>query len=236
MDKICGIYKIESIEGCIYIGQSIDIFSRWKRHKRSVNTNYKTKLIISLKKHGVNNHKFDIVELCDKKDLIKNEQKWIKYYNSFNTNLGLNQSKGTGCGIPSEKSNKKNSNSQKLKYKAGLYNRNGINNGMYGKGYKLNGEKNGRYGKPVEDITRKKISNANKLYWKKIKSNNNANLLYNKVRRKHDHKKILELLKLGNSYNEIQSIMNLKSKSIITYAVKHSLANKLTKDHAALRS
>lgn len=227
MDKICGIYKIESTGGCIYIGQSIDIFSRWKRHKRSVNTNYKTKLIASLKKHGIDNHKFDIIELCDKKDLTKNEKKWIKHYNSFNTNLGLNQSKGTGCGIPSEKSNKKNSNSQKLKYKEGLYNRNGVNNGMYGKGYKLNAEKNGRYGKPVERSTREKISNANKIHWNELKSNNNQDSLYDKVRRKHDHKKILKLLKLGHSYSEIKVIMNLKHKSVITYSIKHSLASKI---------
>lgn len=37
MDKNCGIYKITSPSGKIYIGQSIDIKRRWLDYKTRVN-------------------------------------------------------------------------------------------------------------------------------------------------------------------------------------------------------
>ena len=37
-EKICGIYKITNlVNGKVYIGQSQDIYSRWKEHKYARN-------------------------------------------------------------------------------------------------------------------------------------------------------------------------------------------------------
>lgn len=40
MKRICGIYLIENLETHQkYVGQSIDIYSRWKEHMNSLNKN-----------------------------------------------------------------------------------------------------------------------------------------------------------------------------------------------------
>lgn len=59
-NKICGIYKIESPTGKIYIGQSKDILRRW-RHYRSLGCKMQPYLYNSFLKHGTINHKFDIL-------------------------------------------------------------------------------------------------------------------------------------------------------------------------------
>ena len=61
MTKRVGIYKVESENGAIYIGQSIDIESRISGYKRK---NCKSQILLynSLCKYGVNCHSFEIVE------------------------------------------------------------------------------------------------------------------------------------------------------------------------------
>ena len=58
--KVIGIYKITSPSNKIYIGQGIDIYIRWNEYKR-LKCKRQPKLYASLKKHGVDNHKFEIV-------------------------------------------------------------------------------------------------------------------------------------------------------------------------------
>lgn len=56
-----GVYKITNPSGSIYIGQSIDIQRRWANHK---NVNYNDNcgiLAKSFKKHGIENHVFEII-------------------------------------------------------------------------------------------------------------------------------------------------------------------------------
>lgn len=83
----CGIYKIENlINKKIYIGKSIDILNRWKEHK----TNYKNlakdcTLYRAIRKYGVDNFSFTVVEECEPINEVLNEREkyWINYYNSF---------------------------------------------------------------------------------------------------------------------------------------------------------
>ena len=67
-----GIYKIENlINGKKYIGQSIDIETRWAEHKRinerSLETiKQKYPLYLAFKKYGLENFSFEVLEICSK--------------------------------------------------------------------------------------------------------------------------------------------------------------------------
>jgi group I intron endonuclease len=93
MDKICGIYKITSPSGKIYIGQSKDIKRRISEHKRN-NHNYQPRLHNSITKYGWNNHKIEIIHLCDESELNDLEKSYIKIFNTFNTEHGMNLTEG----------------------------------------------------------------------------------------------------------------------------------------------
>ena len=97
-EKICGIYKITSPTGRVYVGQSKDINKRWSYYK-TLNCKYQTKLYHSLKKHGVENHKFEIVCKCDELHLNEYEIYYINKFESFNTTNGLNLVNGGGAAI-----------------------------------------------------------------------------------------------------------------------------------------
>lgn len=101
-NRICGIYCITNkINGKKYIGQSIDIKSRWKAHKhaafnsntKSVSYNYP--LYIAMRKYGLDNFEFSILEQLQIEDSnILNEREiyWISTIGSE-----YNQTKGGSC-------------------------------------------------------------------------------------------------------------------------------------------
>ncbi len=64
MDKFAYIYKITSPSQRIYIGSTINLNSRKSKY-RHLRCQAQTKLYNSLKKYGFNNHKFEIVHICD---------------------------------------------------------------------------------------------------------------------------------------------------------------------------
>ena len=74
-----GIYKITSPTNKIYIGQSINIERRYKEYSKS-NCKNQTKLFLSLKKYGFENHKFEIVEECNVSFLEERETYWKLFY------------------------------------------------------------------------------------------------------------------------------------------------------------
>ena len=99
---MCGIYKIQNlINGKIYIGQSVDIQYRFKNHKsESFNPKsnaYDTAIHRAIRKYGVDNFSFDIIEECDQEKLREREIYWIDYYQSFGN--GYNLTSG-GEGVP----------------------------------------------------------------------------------------------------------------------------------------
>jgi len=93
MDRICGIYKITSPSGGIYIGQSIDIINR-KWTYASMKCRDQPRLYNSFKKHGWNNHNFEIIHKCSESNLNELEKHYIKEYKSFNTEYGMNLTEG----------------------------------------------------------------------------------------------------------------------------------------------
>lgn len=93
MNKICGIYKITSPTGRIYIGQSRDIFKRVETY-RNVRCAKQVRLYRSIIKHGWNAHVFKIIHICDSSELNDLEKYYIKFYDCFNTPNGLNLTSG----------------------------------------------------------------------------------------------------------------------------------------------
>lgn len=110
---IIGIYKITSPSGCIYIGQAYDMDRRWNDHKRFAKKNRKSKLVSSFIKHGIENHKFEIIEICTEEQLNEREINYIRVYDTFETPHGLNLTSGGDSGRLSKETRKKISDHHK---------------------------------------------------------------------------------------------------------------------------
>ena len=88
----CGIYKFQNdITNEVYIGQSVNIEERYKHHVREY-LNGTTKFYKGIQQYGIENFRFEIVELCHKDQLNEREIYWIDFYDSFNN--GYNSTLG----------------------------------------------------------------------------------------------------------------------------------------------
>lgn len=94
-----GIYKIQNlINGKLYIGQSVDIEQRWKEHISAAKGDYyHYTLYKAMRKYGIENFSFSIIEECNRDELSEKEKYWIKFYNSYEE--GYNSTLG-GEGTP----------------------------------------------------------------------------------------------------------------------------------------
>lgn len=84
-----GIYKITNPEGKIYIGKSKDIVKRWKLYRLNKAVG-QPKLNESFLKFGIDNHLFEIVEICDSSCLTEREAYYIDFHMCYD--IGLNKS------------------------------------------------------------------------------------------------------------------------------------------------
>lgn len=92
-----GIYSItNSINNKRYIGQSIDIETRWKNHRNTAfnpnDASYNYPLYKAIRKYGLKNFKFEVLEECNMNELNNKEIFYIFKYNS--TKNGYNQTDG----------------------------------------------------------------------------------------------------------------------------------------------
>lgn len=121
-----GIYIIKNkITGRLYVGSSINFVSRFKEHKNDLRKNKHCNIYLRRVYNKDNNiFEFKIIEYVpDKKFLIKREQFWIDYYDSYNNGYNICPIAGNTLGFKmSEESRKKLSIANS-----------GKNNGMYGK-------------------------------------------------------------------------------------------------------
>lgn len=115
---LIGIYKITSPTGKIYVGQSKNIFQRFNFYS-FYNCKNQTKLYNSFKKYKVENHIFEIIEECSIKHLDEREKYWIKYLNSIEN--GLNIQNGGNTSPRSEETKKKISKSLTGKTKSSTH-------------------------------------------------------------------------------------------------------------------
>lgn len=81
-----GIYKITSPSGKVYIGQSKNIYKRWKAYY-GLNCVQQPKIYNSLMKYGVDRHKFEVLERCKQEELLMREYFYIQQYDSFKNGL-----------------------------------------------------------------------------------------------------------------------------------------------------
>lgn len=92
----CGIYKITHIStGKSYIGQSVDVATRWKQHiKRGLGADpiTRNKLYPAMNELGPENFTFALLEECPKEQLSEREKFWISYYQTYD--FGYNETIG----------------------------------------------------------------------------------------------------------------------------------------------
>lgn len=86
-----GIYKItNNINGKIYVGQSINIYERWKQHEyKAFNCNekaYNSAIHQAYRKYGIENFSYEIIEECPPEQLDIREIYWIEQLNSLAPN------------------------------------------------------------------------------------------------------------------------------------------------------
>lgn len=99
MEIICGIYKITNlVNNKVYIGQSTNILKRFIAHKSRAfnpkNSQYESHLYRAIRKYGLDNFNFEIIKRCKKEDLNKEEQHYIKFFQSNFPEYGYNLTEG----------------------------------------------------------------------------------------------------------------------------------------------
>lgn len=88
------IYKITNkLNGLSYIGQTSDVFERWRQHYARKNRT----LGIAIEKDGIENFTFEILEKTISELANERERYWINYYKSYpegyNSNAGPSTNK-----------------------------------------------------------------------------------------------------------------------------------------------
>ena len=95
---VIGIYKITNlVNGKSYIGQSVNIQKRFNAHKSVAfnpnDANYNYPLYRAIRKYGLENFSFEVLEECDISELNNKEIYYISKYNTYGK-CGYNQDKG----------------------------------------------------------------------------------------------------------------------------------------------
>lgn len=98
-NPICGIYKITNlINGKCYIGQSVNIKQRWKDHRTRAmskgSEGFESHFYRSIRKYGLENFSFEILEECSKEELNEKEKFYVSKYSSNQEEFGYNLTAG----------------------------------------------------------------------------------------------------------------------------------------------
>ena len=93
--RIPAIYLIRNkINGKVYVGQTSDLYYRYKSHEGSakLTDKYNRPLILAFKKYGFNSFEFSILEKPpkDKKILTEREQYWMDKFQCYKPDKGYN--------------------------------------------------------------------------------------------------------------------------------------------------
>lgn len=163
---MCGIYKITSPSGKVYIGQSTKIENRWT-HYRFADCGDQPKLYNSFMKYGVDSHEFVVIEECDISSLNERERHWQEYYNVVKNGLNCKYvSLDDKKGHLSEETKKKISQRLKGKSRRKNYRHSEETKRKIGLSNKMNIIKTGKKPKgntnKCSEETKRKISESNK--------------------------------------------------------------------------
>lgn len=204
-----GIYKITSITGRIYIGQSRDIIRRFKSYNKfSGGNKYQIRLHRSFLKHGVNSHIFEILEECEISKLNIRERYWQDYFNVIGEN-GLNcrlTSSDVLPGIISEETRLKKS---------------GVNHPMWGKTHKeesikmmqLSASKRKASEKTREILSEARKGDKNHFFGKTHKNESKSTMREKKIGLNNIRSKIILCIETGiffYSIREAAETFNIK--------------------------
>jgi group I intron endonuclease len=145
-----GIYIIiNKINGKIYIGSSVNLKTREREHFRSLKNNkhHSQHLQYAYNHYGKESFKFGIIEYVskDKELLLKREQYWLDYYQSYDMNYGYNIAKYA------ESPMRGRHQSKEAKDKMSIYRKG-----------RLVGENNPNYGRYYTEEEKKKIGKKSK--------------------------------------------------------------------------
>ena len=94
-----GIYKITNqLNDCCYIGQAVDLASRWKQHAKcglGIDAPKGSKLYKAMQEDGLWNFSFEVLEFCSSAELNEKEKYYIELYQSkdygYNTLKGISK-------------------------------------------------------------------------------------------------------------------------------------------------
>lgn len=87
------------INGKRYIGKSVDIEARRSKHQRNAKDGRQSYFYNAIRKYGIKNFKFRVLEICLEENLDAREQYYIQKYNTLLPN-GYNMTKGGTGGDP----------------------------------------------------------------------------------------------------------------------------------------
>ena len=93
---VCGIYKITNqITSEAYIGQAVDVATRWKEHAKcglGIDTPASNKLYKAMLEYGITNFSWELLEACPREQLNEKEREYIDIYQT--KAFGMNTTKG----------------------------------------------------------------------------------------------------------------------------------------------
>lgn len=172
-DKLkSGIYCIENINNHKkYIGQSVDIQDRWRRHKNELehNSHHNSYLQHSWNKYGEDVFNFYVLEYCEIEQLDEKEIYYIDLYKTTNRDCGYNLKSGgqLSGSYYTEEIKDKISKSIKESYQNSnlreIRKNNALNQWLNPEiKEKIIGSNNGMYGRKHTEESKLKISNAKK--------------------------------------------------------------------------
>lgn len=100
--RLTGIYKISNtVNQKVYVGSAFCLVRRYDMHKSRLarGIHHSRGLQASVNKYGLENFRFELIELCDKKDVIPKEQYWIDRYNSYKKGYNSSPTAGNRAGM-----------------------------------------------------------------------------------------------------------------------------------------
>lgn len=151
MKDVCGIYVLRNtVNGKIYVGQSVNILNRWYSHRKSANAGKKSHLYDSMRKYGLSAFSIQIMEECTPEQLDEREAYWMDFFDATNTGYNMMPAGQYGRVMTDELRKWLSENSKKWKPTPEILEKMRI----------------ASTGKKHSEETKRKMSEASRLRWK----------------------------------------------------------------------